>query len=161
MNSLALAPEGVLLHRDFMLDHNMIVGDTILVGAARYGLRAEMQMQIVGDFRYFPTWYPEADGPLVVGNLDHLFERMGGQFPYDVLVRTDPGTDYDGLARELRQYDINVINHYRRGSGLRMNRKSRSDRAVRRSFGRLSGGGTIDRAGIPAVHAVLIPAPLY
>ena len=112
MNSLALASEGVLLHRDFMLDHNLIVGDTILVGAARYGLRAEMQMQIVGDFRYFPTWYPDADGPLIVGNLDHLFERMGGQFPYDVLVRTDPGTDYDGLARELRQYDINVINHY-------------------------------------------------
>ena len=112
MNSLALASEGVLLHRDFMRDHNLLVGDTILVGAARYGLRAEMQMQIVGDFRYFPTWYPDADGPLVVGNLDYLFERMGGQFPYDVLVRTDPGTDYEGLTRELRQYDINVINYY-------------------------------------------------
>ena len=112
MNSLALESEGVLVHRDFLRRHNLRVGDTILVGAARYGLRAEMLMKIVGDFRYFPTWYPEEDGPLVVGNLDYLFERMGGQFPYDVLVRTDPRTDFESMIRELRQYDINVINHY-------------------------------------------------
>ena len=112
MNSLALESEGVLVDRDLMRQHNLRVGDTILVGAARYGLRAEMLMKIVGDFRYFPTWYPDDDGPLVVGNLDYLFERMGGQFPYDVLVRTDPRTDYEGMVRELRQYDINVINYY-------------------------------------------------
>lgn len=112
MNSLALSSDGVLLPREFMRDHNLLVGDTILVGAARYGLRAEMNMTILGDFNYFPTWYPDADGPLIVGNLDHLFERMGGQFPYDVLVRTEPGTDFDALTRELRQYDINVINYY-------------------------------------------------
>ena len=112
MNSLALESEGVLVHRDFMRQHNLRVGDTMLVAAARYGLRAEMLMRIVGDFRYFPTWYPDDDGPLVVGNLDYLFERMGGQFPYDVLVRTDPRTDYEGMVRELRQYDINVINYY-------------------------------------------------
>ena len=112
MNSLALGSEGVLVHRDFMRQNNLIVGDQILVSAARYGLRAEMLMQIVGDFRYFPTWYPEDDGPLIVGNLDYLFESMGGQFPYEVLVRTDPRTDFETLIRELRQYDINVINHY-------------------------------------------------
>ncbi len=112
MNSLALESEGVLVNRKLMRQFGLRVGDTITVGAARYGLRAEMQMKIMGDFSYFPTWYPEDDGPLVVGNLDYLFQRMGGQFPYDVLVRTDPRTDYEGMIRELRQHDINVINHY-------------------------------------------------
>ena len=112
MNSLALESEGVLLPRDFMRQFGLRVGDLITVGAARYGLRAEMQMKIMGDFHYFPTWYPEDDGPLVVGNLDYLFERMGGQFPYDVLVRTDPRTDFESMIRELRQHDITVINHY-------------------------------------------------
>ena len=112
MNSLALESEGVLVNRKLMRQFGLRVGDTITVAAARYGLRAEMQMKIMGDFSYFPTWYPEDDGPLVVGNLDYLFQRMGGQFPYDVLVRTDPRTDYEGMIRELRQHDINVINHY-------------------------------------------------
>lgn len=111
MNSMALAPEGVLVPREFMLQNNLLVGDNILVGAARYGLRTEMAVKIVGDFRYFPTWYPE-DGPLIVGNLDYLFEQMGGQFPYDVLVRTDPRTDYEVLSEELRQYDLNVVNYF-------------------------------------------------
>lgn len=110
MNSLALASEGILVPREFMQQNNLIIGDTILVGAARYGLRAEMLLKIVGDFRYFPTWYPD-EGPLIVGNLDHLFEQMGGQFPYDVLVRTVPRTDYESLTRDLREYDINVLNY--------------------------------------------------
>ncbi len=111
MNSLALHPEGILVSREFRRAHNLLVGDTLRIGAARYGLRAEMLMRIVGDFRYFPTWYPDEDAPLIVGNLDYLFERMGGQFPYDVLVRTHPAADYESLTRELRQYDINVINY--------------------------------------------------
>ena len=112
MNSLALESEGVLVNRGLMRQFGLRVGDSIQVSAARYGLRAEMQLKIMGDFNYFPTWYPQDDGPLVVVNLDHLFERMGGQFPYEVLVRTDPRTDYEGMIRELRQHDLNVLNYF-------------------------------------------------
>ena len=112
MNSLALESEGVLVNRGLMRQFGLRVGDSIQVSAARYGLRAEMQMKIMGYFNYFPTWYPQDDGPLVVANLDHLFERMGGKFPYEVLVRTDPRTDYEGMIRELRQYDLNVLNYF-------------------------------------------------
>ena len=108
MNALAIANEGILLPRDFMRQNTIRVGDSMQVNVTRYGLRAEMTMKVVGDFDYFPGWYPD-DGPLIVGNLDYVFEQMGGQVPYDVLISTDQGVDYDALSTELRQYDINVI----------------------------------------------------
>lgn len=108
MNSLAIANEGILLPRKFMRENTIRVGDSVQVNVTRYGLRAEMIMKVVGEFDYFTRWYPD-EGPLIVGNLDYIFEQLGGQFPYDVLISTDPGVDYKALATELRQYDINVI----------------------------------------------------
>jgi len=108
MNSLAIANEGILLPRDFMRQNTIRVGDSLQVNVTRYGLRAEMIMKVVGEFDFFPGWYPDT-GPLMVGNLDYIFEQLGGQFPYDVLISIDQGVDYDLLAKELRQYDINVI----------------------------------------------------
>jgi putative ABC transport system permease protein len=49
----------------------------------------EMQTQIVGVFDYFPTWYPGDDMPLIVGNLNTLFEQAGSEFPYRVWLKTD------------------------------------------------------------------------
>ncbi len=49
-------------------------------------------MRIVGDFGYFPTWYSGAEEdavPLLVGNLEFIFEQMGGEQPYDVWIKTD------------------------------------------------------------------------
>jgi putative ABC transport system permease protein len=108
MNSLALSHDGVLVSRAFLRENALIVGDTVQVQISRYGQRRQMPMRIMGEFNYFPTWYPD-DGPLMVANLDYIFEQMGGEFPYDVLVRTAPGTDYAQLARDLRAYDIMVI----------------------------------------------------
>lgn len=111
MNSLALENSAILLDREFMRRNTIRVGDTVRVRFIRYGLRGEADMTVVGELFYFPGWYPE-DGPLVVGNLDYVFEIMGGQFPYDVLIKTLPGTDFEAMQRELFQYDINVMNYY-------------------------------------------------
>ncbi|MBI3958289.1 MAG: ABC transporter permease [Chloroflexi bacterium] len=108
MNSLAIANEGILLPQDFMRQNTIRVGDSVQVNVTRYGLRAEMILKVVGEFEYFTGWYPDT-GPLMVGNLDYIFEQLGGQFPYDVLISIDQGVDYTALSRELRQYDINVI----------------------------------------------------
>lgn len=108
MNALAVAPEGILLPREFMRANTIRVGDSLQVNISRYGLRAETIMKVVGEFDYFTRWYPE-EGPLLVGNLDYVFEQLGGQFPYNVFISIDQGVDYNELARELRQYDINVI----------------------------------------------------
>ncbi len=111
MNSLALENNGVLMNRDFMRRNTIRVGDTVRMRFVRYGLRGEADMTVLGEIFYFPGWYPE-EGPIVIGNLEHLFELMGGQFPYDVLISTVPGTDFEKVQRELYSYDVNVMNYH-------------------------------------------------
>jgi putative ABC transport system permease protein len=96
------------------------VGDTIQIRVSSYGQRANMTVTVVGEFTYFPTWYPNAREPLplIVGNLDHFFEAGGGEVPYNVWVATGPDTDFAHITRELRQYDINVMDY--RSSVLRI-----------------------------------------
>ncbi len=112
MNALAVAPEGVLVPRSFMGQHALTVGDTIRVTVKVYGQNAEMDMKVVGGFDLFPTWYPgdEEEGPLLVGNLDHLFEQAGGQFPYDVWLKTDPTVDYNQVVRGVGDLRLGVLN---------------------------------------------------
>ncbi|MBV7327727.1 ABC transporter permease [Chloroflexi bacterium TSY] len=110
MNALAIAPDGVLMSRKFMSENAINVGDSVVVRVSSYGSGAEMTMTVVGDIRYFPKWYEEDDGPLVVGNLEYLFEQMGGMVPYDVWVKTDPGLDYQEVLTNLRGLDLNVLN---------------------------------------------------
>jgi putative ABC transport system permease protein len=45
----------------------------------------------MGAFDLFPTWYPQQDGPLFVGNLDHLFDEAGNQYPYEVWLDLEEG----------------------------------------------------------------------
>ncbi|NOZ27345.1 MAG: FtsX-like permease family protein [Chloroflexi bacterium] len=109
MNALAIAPEGVLVPRDFMAIHALNVGDTIRVSVDTYGQRTEMDMKVVGIIDLFPTWYPEEDGPLFVGNLEYLFEQAGGQFPYDVWLKTDPNADYYQIAEGVRDLNLRLL----------------------------------------------------
>ena len=46
---------------------------------------------VAGYIGLFPTTYPE-DGPLVIGNLDYIFDQVGSQFPYEVWLSLQPGT---------------------------------------------------------------------
>ncbi len=108
MNALAIAPDGVLVPRDFMATHALNVGDTIRVAVDTYGQRNELDMKIVGTFDLFPTWYPE-EGPLFVGNLDYLFEQAGGQFPYDVWLKVDPDADYEQIVEGVRDLNLRVL----------------------------------------------------
>lgn len=113
MNSLAIANDGLLLQRDFMLANSINVGDPIQVRVSSYGTGAEMTMTVVGDFEYFPTWYPDEEDavPLMVGNLEYFFEQSGGMVPYDVWARVEPGSDMEQVIRELRPYDITVLDY--------------------------------------------------
>jgi putative ABC transport system permease protein len=113
MNSLALAPDAILLHGRFMRENGINVGDPIQVRITSYGQRVEMSMTVVGEYTYFPTWYPTAENavPFIVGNLDHIFESLGGLVPYNVWAKTDPDTDYPQMVRDLRAIDINVLDY--------------------------------------------------
>lgn len=43
-----------------------------------------------------------------MGNLDYLFDEAGGQFPYDVWLKTDPQADYEELVRGVRALGVRV-----------------------------------------------------
>ena len=110
MNALAVAPDGILLPRDFMAQNTLRVGDSIQMRVSSFGQRADMTMKIAGEIDYFPTWYPEEEfAPLVVGNLDYLFEQSGGEMPYDVWARVKPGTDFETMVDDLRELDFSVL----------------------------------------------------
>jgi len=108
MNALAVAPDGVLMRRQFMAENSIRVGDSIQVRVSTYGQRADMTMKVAGEFDYFPTWY-ENEPPLLVGNLDYLFEQMGGEMPYDIWVRTVPNIDFDKMITDLRALDFVIL----------------------------------------------------
>ncbi len=109
MNALAVAPEGVLLPGDFMRANAVAVGDPLVMQISRYGQRTEYTARVVGEFNYFPTWYPADDPPLIVGNLDYAFVQMGGELPYRVWARTTPDASFTALRDNLREFDIQVI----------------------------------------------------
>lgn len=91
MNALAVNPSAVLAPLDFLQANALAIGDQIVVTveSRSSGVRLDMPLQIAGQFELFPTWYP-ADGPLFVGNLDYLFERTGGDFPYHIWFDAAP-----------------------------------------------------------------------
>ncbi len=108
MNGLAVYSDGVLVSRRFMSQHALKGGDTFRIGVNTFGERVEMDVQIVGAFDLFPTWYPE-DGPLFVGNLDYLFTQAGGQYPYDVWLKTDGQADYEEIVGGVRDLRLRVV----------------------------------------------------
>ena len=108
MNALALYPNGTLIPRKFAAQYALDEGDTFYIFVNTFGQGIEIEMKVAGIFDLFPTWYPD-DGPLIVGNLDHLFEQAGGQFPYDVWLKTDQDVDYDRIAEGVRDLRLKVM----------------------------------------------------
>lgn len=122
MNALAVSPDGVLMRRDFMRQNSIRVGDAIQVRVSNYGQRADMTMKVAGEYDYFPTWY-EDEPPLLVGNLDYLFEQVGGEMPYDVWAKTIPTVNYDKMITDLRALDFVVLDW--QSSSLRISDEQR------------------------------------
>jgi putative ABC transport system permease protein len=116
MNALAVAPEAVLAPRSFMAQYALYPGDTLHLSVTLYGVTREVEMKVVGGFDLFPTWYPE-DGPLFVGNLEYIFEQAGGQFPYNVWLKTDTcdaegcrQADYERILGDVNALGLRVLN---------------------------------------------------
>lgn len=112
MNALAVRPNGVLVPRTFLAQYALHIGDTFRATVTGHGERADVDLEVVGTFDMFPTWYPDEEGPLLVGNLDYLFEQLGWQVPYDVWLKTDSEVDYARIAEDVRSLRFNVINWY-------------------------------------------------
>jgi putative ABC transport system permease protein len=113
MNSLAIASDGLLVERRLLRSSGLRVGDQIQVRINAAGAGYEGPMRIMGTFEYFPTWYAEQEEqrPLIIGNLDYIFEQIGGEQPYEVWVNTAAETDYGAMIEDLRNYEITVFDY--------------------------------------------------
>lgn len=113
MNALAVAPDGILVERWAMRQAGLRVGDQVQVRINTSGGGAEGAMRVVGDFDYFPTWYSEAEErhPLLIANLDYIFEQIGGEQPYSVWVNTVDTVDYSKLVKDLSEVEITVFDY--------------------------------------------------
>jgi putative ABC transport system permease protein len=107
MNHLALISEGVLVSRD-ILNRGVRLGDNLQVSVFNGRESAKIDYKIVGVFDYFPTWYPGAK-PLVVGNLDYYFEKMGGESPYEVWLKLSPAANPTVVTKQATQMYKKVL----------------------------------------------------
>jgi putative ABC transport system permease protein len=107
MNLLAQYPNGVLV------PHNLLgivnIGDTVHIDVTG-GQAVGMDMQVVGTFNLFPTWYPDS-GPLFLGNLDYLYQSAGTEFPYEVWLKVAPGVDPRSIT-EAKLEAVNIRSGY-------------------------------------------------
>jgi putative ABC transport system permease protein len=91
MNRLADDPSAILISSSLASQRNLRVGDKVTLRVNDLGTRHDISGVIAGFVGLFPTTYPE-DGPLVIANLDYLFDQEGGQFPYEVWLQLRDGT---------------------------------------------------------------------
>lgn len=92
LNLMALSSDGVLVERAFLERNLLRVGDPLRVIVYPLGDSVALDFRIVGVFDLFPTWYPQ-EGPLLVADLEYLFEMVGGEFAYDVWLQLKQGQD--------------------------------------------------------------------
>src|SRR5690606_7166210 len=104
---LAVEPAGALVSSD-VLAKGLAIGDRLTVQAELYGDRRKVELVIVGAVELFPGLYPQ-DGPLVIVNLDHLFDQMGGQYPYDVWIDYDPDAEIEAIAAGVRRLGVDLV----------------------------------------------------
>jgi len=108
MNRLAVDPAGILISRDFMVRHGLVVGDALRLVINAGDETHELLFTIVGPLKLFPTLYPQ-DGPFFVANLDYVHEGMGGVFPYDVWLTTAPDVPAEAIVAGARELGLNVV----------------------------------------------------
>jgi putative ABC transport system permease protein len=106
MNALASDRRALLVERGFLARHDLQIGAPLNLTVDVLGERAQIEFVVAGALDLFPTLYPE-DGPFFVGNLRYLFESLGGFYPYDVWLATDPGST-EAIVAALNERGVPV-----------------------------------------------------
>ncbi len=109
MNRLADDPSSVLISHDFARTRGVREGDQLTVIMHGLGGDLSMPVTVAGEIELFPTVYPE-DGPIIVGNLDYVFELKSGLYPYDIWLRVDSGVTSTELIEGFRGLGADPIN---------------------------------------------------
>lgn len=105
MNALAAGQNAALVSREFFAREALKLGDPLKITVNTGDGSIALDLQIVGVFDLFPTWYPET-GPLVVGNLDYLYEQAGAEYPHQVWLRTAASADGERIVQAVRGFTV-------------------------------------------------------
>jgi putative ABC transport system permease protein len=108
MNRLAVNQANLLVSRDFMNRNALQVGDPLRLTVGTSGEFQPVEFVIAGAVDLFPNHYPQ-DGPLFVGNLEYIFESLGGMFPYNVWLATDAAVPSEAIISGVRQRGLTVV----------------------------------------------------
>lgn len=98
MNRLGAVPDGLLVPEDFMTRNSLSQNELVTLRVLNESKTTDVDFHVVGTFKLFPTYYP-GDEPLLIGNLDYIFQSAGGEYPYDVWLKANGPVDLDGLRR--------------------------------------------------------------
>lgn len=107
MNLLARNADGVIVSKD-MLAAGLNIGDTIPASVKIAGDQREVKFRIIAATDLWPGFYPQ-DAPIMVANLDYIFDSMGGQYPYDVWIAREPGAKVTDIMNGVRGLGITVV----------------------------------------------------
>jgi putative ABC transport system permease protein len=107
MNALAVRDDAVLVSRKLLADNRLEVGDQIEI-AIPIGVSPKVNFRVAGVIDYFPRLYPE-ENEFFVANLDFIFNNVGGMYPYDVWVKSDPSLEAEDLIDEAKSLGITVM----------------------------------------------------
>ncbi|MGI6208884.1 MAG: FtsX-like permease family protein [Anaerolineae bacterium] len=110
MNSLAVDTGALIVDRRFLADFAIGIGDKVRLSINASGLGGSADFTIVDIVDFFPGVYPE-DGYFAIANLDYVHERIGGQVPYDVWIRTDPAYEGKEIVDNVEDVGLLVLSH--------------------------------------------------
>lgn len=101
MNRLALAPENVLVTREFLEALALRIGDQFNMSVRLAdGIAYTGAFRVAGLYRHFPT--VEDEEVVVIGNLDHLYTQSGAEFDHAIWLRTQPNTDGKAIFQQVK-----------------------------------------------------------
>jgi putative ABC transport system permease protein len=116
MNRLASREDAVLLSEDIMARGQFGVGDrvpikVVLVDLFEQETSLSTEFTIVGSYEYFPTVYERGQEgqTAIIGNLDFLFEQVGGPQLHDIWLDIEPGAEKDTLMTDVRAMRVYIM----------------------------------------------------
>lgn len=108
MNALGRSSTSIIAPTKLLEEHNLAVGDEVPLTVSVAGGRVAFSAEIAATFDYFPSWYPDTDDLIVVGNLTTIFEQVGGEVQYRVWLDTNADFNEETFGQALRARQAGV-----------------------------------------------------
>ena len=106
MNALAVRDDAILVSRQVQAK-GLAVGDVVEIPIA-IGSAPKVKFTVAGVVDLFPRLYPQ-EGDFFIANLDYIFNSVGGLYPYDVWLKTDPVLNAESLLTATKELGIPVL----------------------------------------------------